>query len=76
MVPKSTISNWIREFSNFCPSIRVKAFHGSKEERELIQSTLLPGAFHEDRTWDVIVTTYEVTLLEKFSLFKIPGNFS
>ena len=76
MVPKSTISNWIREFSNFCPTIRVKAFHGSKVEREsFIQSTLLPGAFHESRTWDVIVTTYEVTLLEKFSLFKIPWKF-
>ncbi len=76
MVPKSTISNWMREFNAFCPSIRVQAFHGSKDERErFVQKTLLPGSFHEERTWDVIVTTYEVTLLEKFSLFKIPWKF-
>ena len=76
MVPKSTLSNWVREFSNFCPSIRVASFHGSKEERaSLIQNLVLPGAYHKDRSWDVLVTTYEVTLLEKASLIKIAWKF-
>ena len=52
------------------------SFHGSKEERaDLIQNLVMPGAYHKDRSWDVLVTTYEVTLLEKASLIKIAWKF-
>lgn len=33
-VPKSTLSNWLNEFSRWCPCLRVIKFHGSREERE------------------------------------------
>jgi SWI/SNF-related matrix-associated actin-dependent regulator of chromatin subfamily A member 5 len=33
-VPKSTLSNWLGEFSRWCPSLRVIKFHGTREERE------------------------------------------
>lgn len=33
-VPKSTLSNWMNEFSRWCPSLRVIKFHGAREDRE------------------------------------------
>jgi len=33
-VPKSTLSNWLNEFSRWCPSLRIIKFHGTREERE------------------------------------------
>lgn len=33
-VPKSTLSNWMKELKRWCPSLRAIRFHGSREERE------------------------------------------
>ena len=76
MVPKSTLSNWMNEFKRWCPDLRVIRFHGSKEERaEIIQDVLQPGAAHEKRGWDVVVTTYEVVNMEKGPLTKIAWRY-
>jgi SWI/SNF-related matrix-associated actin-dependent regulator of chromatin subfamily A member 5 len=76
MVPKSTLSNWINEFARWCPCIRVVKFHGSKEERErLVEDVLQPGRRHEERSWDVIITTYEVVNIEKNALVKIAWRY-
>ena len=76
MVPKSTLSNWMNEFKRWCPDLRVVRFHGSKEERaEIIQDVLQPGAAHEKRGWDVVVTTYEVVNMEKGPLTKIAWRY-
>jgi SWI/SNF-related matrix-associated actin-dependent regulator of chromatin subfamily A member 5 len=65
VVPKSTLGNWVNEFANWCPSLRVLRFHGSKEERrKFVEEQLIPGTF------DVLVTTYEVAILEKAAMSK------
>ncbi|GAX14112.1 SWI/SNF-related matrix-associated actin-dependent regulator of chromatin subfamily A member 5 [Fistulifera solaris] len=33
-VPKSTLSNWMKEIQRWCPALRVIKFHGSREDRE------------------------------------------
>lgn len=76
MVPKSTLSNWMNEFTRWCPVLRVVRFHGSKEEREeQIRDVLKPGRPQSERDWDVVVTTYEVLNLEKTALTKIAWNY-
>jgi len=76
MVPKSTLSNWCNEFQRWCPSIRILRFHGNKDERhDIIVNMLKPSASNEDRSWDVVVTTYEVVNLEKAPLTKIAWRY-
>lgn len=76
MVPKSTLSNWCNEFQRWCPSIRVLRFHGNKEERQdIINSHLKPAINQEDRSWDVVITTYEVVNLEKGPLTKLAWRY-
>ena len=72
LVPKSTLSNWEKEFERWCPSISVLKFHGVREEREaMIEHDLKVGRAHNQRTWDVCLTTYEICNIEKGPLGKI-----
>ena len=76
MVPKSTLSNWMNEFKRWCPSIRTLKFHGSKEERsDIMNNQLRASASHDQRDWDVCITTYEVVNLEKTSLAKFAWRY-
>ena len=38
VVPKSTLSNWVKEFSRWFPAIRVIKFHGTRDERESMKA--------------------------------------
>lgn len=72
IVPKSTLSNWMNEFRRWCPALRPVRFHGSKEERAVfIDEVLKPTKRAEERDWDVCVTTYEVSNMEKTTIQKI-----
>ena len=73
LVPKSTLSNWCNEFKRWCPSLRVLRFHGTREERQQIVAERLDPGF--DRDWDVIVTTYEVSNLERNHLAKFAWHY-
>lgn len=89
LVPKTTLSNWLNEFAKWLPALRVVKFHGTKEERAETGAAVLDGVSitndrkrrrkvinqHEGRTWDVIVTTYEVANLEKATLSKLAWRF-
>lgn len=76
MVPKSTLSNWCNEFKRWCPSIRILRFHGSKEERlEIVLENFRTVKSHDERNWDVVVTTYEVVNLERSALTKISWKY-
>ncbi|KAF7728852.1 hypothetical protein EC973_005478 [Apophysomyces ossiformis] len=55
VVPSSTISNWLREFQRFCPSLKVRAYHGSQLERFEMRIDML-----ESRDFNVVVTTYNI----------------
>ena len=56
----------MREFAKWCPMIRAVKLHGAKADRKVIMETKLqPGMF------DVIVTSYEVVIIEKAFLNKV-----
>lgn len=57
--PKSTLTNWSREFARWCPDLKTITLHGDQEER----SRVINGAMHEP--FDVLITTYEVLIIEK-----------
>ena len=66
IVPKSTLSNWRREFAKWCPSLKVVVLQGNQSARkEIITSQILPLQFH------VCITSYEIVLREKAVFTKI-----
>lgn len=54
VVPSSTLENWLREFSKFCPDLVVQAYYGSQAEREELRYEL------REAEYDVMVTTYNL----------------
>jgi SWI/SNF-related matrix-associated actin-dependent regulator of chromatin subfamily A member 5 len=76
IVPKSTLSNWMNEFARWAPTLKVIRFHGDKEAREsIIKNELEPAMHDEERTWNVIVTTYEVCNMEKTTLSRFTWSY-
>ncbi|KAI0721210.1 P-loop containing nucleoside triphosphate hydrolase protein [Fomitopsis betulina] len=70
VVPKSTLQNWSREFELWTPDVNTALLTGSKEERaELIATRLIPQDF------DVLITSYEVCLIEKSALKKFSFQY-
>ena len=54
IAPKSTISNWMKEFRCWAPELRVVNLDPRKEQRtQILEELMQPGQF------DVCVTTYE-----------------
>uniref|UniRef100_A0A336MTU9 Chromatin-remodeling ATPase INO80 n=1 Tax=Culicoides sonorensis TaxID=179676 RepID=A0A336MTU9_CULSO len=65
IAPKSTIQNWMNELKRWCPSLRAVCVIGHKDERKAhIRKNVLPGK------WDVLVTSYDMVLLEKYAFSK------
>ncbi|KAL8813606.1 MAG: hypothetical protein Q9223_000248 [Gallowayella weberi] len=56
IVPGSTIENWLREFSIFCPNLVVWPYHDKQSERIKIQHQIEENL----ESINVIVTTYTV----------------
>ncbi|GLA62587.1 hypothetical protein AtubIFM56815_007113 [Aspergillus tubingensis] len=56
VVPSSTIENWLREFSKFCPTLSVMPYYAGQAERAVIRETI------EDNrdSINVIITTYTI----------------
>lgn len=54
-MPGSTLENWLREFRNFSPNLRVEPYYGAKADRAGIQEFL----HSEIEDISVIVTTYD-----------------
>ena len=68
LVTLSTLGNWMNELDRFCHSIRTFRLHGTKEERELMLKKLRRGSNQE---WDVLITTYEMAMIEKGTLSRV-----
>lgn len=76
VVPKSTLSNWMAEFHRWAPTLNAIKFHGTKIERETIAKDILqPGQRDENRSWNVVVTTYEVCNMDKQVLNKFAWSY-
>jgi SWI/SNF-related matrix-associated actin-dependent regulator of chromatin subfamily A member 5 len=61
----------MNELQRWAPTLTTVKFHGTKEERDdIATNTLKPGHRDDRRTWDVVVTTYEVCNKEKNVLDK------
>ena len=54
IVPASTLENWLREFSVFCPQLHVMPYYASQNERPGVQTQILDNL----DTLNVIITTY------------------
>ncbi|PAV59055.1 hypothetical protein WR25_10761 [Diploscapter pachys] len=56
VVPSSTLENWLNEFANWCPEIKVLTYYGSQEMRK----DLRYKAKKKKEMTDVILTTYNM----------------
>ncbi|XP_032238134.2 SWI/SNF-related matrix-associated actin-dependent regulator of chromatin subfamily A containing DEAD/H box 1 isoform X2 [Nematostella vectensis] len=56
IVPSSTLNNWVKEFKQWCPTIRFTLYYGSQEERTYLREEILDE--HSD--FKVIITTYNM----------------
>ena len=54
VVPGSTLENWLREFSVFCPELHVMPYYAGQNERPAIQAQILDSL----DTLNIVVTTY------------------
>ncbi|MCJ1270287.1 hypothetical protein MMC22_010183 [Lobaria immixta] len=54
VVPGSTLENWLREFSVFCPNLSVMPYYANQKEREGIRQQIEDNV----ENLNVIVTTY------------------
>ena len=64
IAPKSTITNWSREFARWCPGLSVVKLQGDQEERRRVIDVDMHAPF------DVVITTYELLIIEKAALRK------
>ncbi|KAJ3197493.1 hypothetical protein HK101_003191 [Irineochytrium annulatum] len=70
IVPKTTLGNWMSEIKRWVPDLNAFLFHGDKETRaHMVRDTLTPEDF------DILVTSYEMCLLEKTALRKISWQY-
>lgn len=57
VVPASTLENWLREISRFCPSLKVEAYYGSQRERNDFREEF---EGENKRDFNIMVTTYQL----------------
>ena len=61
IVPSSTLDNWVREFNKFCPSLIVRVYYGTQQER-VYQGYELKDPETE---YHVLITTYNLATGQK-----------
>jgi SWI/SNF-related matrix-associated actin-dependent regulator of chromatin subfamily A member 5 len=70
IVPKSTVSNWLREFRRWCPVMRTVKLLGTKVEREKAIEVV------RSKKFDVCIASYESCLLEQSALTRFKWNYT
>jgi len=69
VVPNSTCPNWRREIKRWAPSLRVVAYYGSKESRDLAYRYELFPEGSKDLRCHVVVTSYDAAADENCRKF-------
>lgn len=70
VVPKSTLNNWLSEFTKWIPDFDAFVFHGDKETRaKLIKERLSPKKF------EICITSYEICMMEKLQFKRIQWQY-
>ncbi|XP_077235394.1 SNF2 domain-containing protein / helicase domain-containing protein [Tasmannia lanceolata] len=84
LCPLSVTEGWVSEFANFCPTLRVLKYVGGKGHRcglrraiyervkQHSSSTHVPSAL----SFDVLLTTYDIVLLDQDFLSQIPWHYA
>ncbi|XP_077457544.1 SWI/SNF-related matrix-associated actin-dependent regulator of chromatin subfamily A containing DEAD/H box 1A-like [Stigmatopora argus] len=57
-VPASTLDNWVRELSAWCPTLKVLVYYGSMEDRHFLKHDIL----NDEVEFNVLVTTYNFAI--------------
>ncbi|XP_048857252.1 SWI/SNF-related matrix-associated actin-dependent regulator of chromatin subfamily A containing DEAD/H box 1A isoform X2 [Brienomyrus brachyistius] len=57
-VPASTLGNWVRELSLWCPKLKVLTYQGNMEERRYLRRNIL----RRQVDFNVIISTYNMTI--------------
>jgi len=65
VVPPSTLENWLREFSIFCPNLEVMPFYSDLKGREEVREQIRQNI----ESIDVVVTTYSMAKLKDETRF-------
>lgn len=68
--PKSTLRNWFNEVTRFCPSLRALTLIGEKVARQEVIRQM-----ENRKSWDVVLTTYEMILSEKSALKRYKWHY-
>ena len=69
IVPKIVLGKWRKEIIEWLPSVKLVYFYGNSEEREQQKLEL------RTHQYDVILTTFETVIKEKYELSKLQFEF-
>lgn len=70
IVPKSTLSNWAKEFKKWSPSLEIFEFYADHNGRELLRPRI-----PRTNSYNVLLTTYETAMAEKTLLKVVKWNY-
>ncbi|XP_065008113.1 probable helicase CHR10 isoform X2 [Musa acuminata AAA Group] len=79
LCPLSVTDGWILEFTKFCPTLRVLLYVGEKKHRlglrrMMYENLQRKSSFLDDLPFDVLLTTYDIALLDQNFLSQIPWH--
>ncbi|CAL9093010.1 unnamed protein product [Musa textilis] len=79
LCPLSVTDGWISEFTKFCPALRVLLYVGEKKHRlglrrMMYENLQRQSSFLDDLPFDVLLTTYDIALLDQNFLSQIPWH--
>ncbi|XP_057981488.1 probable helicase CHR10 isoform X2 [Malania oleifera] len=84
LCPLSVTDGWVSEIANFTPKLRVLSYVGDKEHRCSLRKTVYEHVKKEQSSsadvlllpFDVLLTTYDVALMDQDFLCQIPWHYA
>ncbi|XP_042436165.1 probable helicase CHR10 isoform X3 [Zingiber officinale] len=81
MCPLSVTDGWMSEFNKFCSTLRVILYVGDKKHRHNLRNSMhetlqRQSSSSNELPFDVLLTTYDITLLDQDFLSQIPWGYA